>query len=106
MFNYLYKYSPYHALKPASYPATLVTTADHDDRVVLAHSFKFASRLQEMQQGPAPVLIQVASKAGHGTSTTLAQYINSQADKWAFFFENMGLPYTAPAATLPAHASR
>jgi len=106
MFNYLYKYSPYHALKPASYPATPVTTADHDDRVVPAHSFKFAARLQEDQQGPAPVLIQVATKAGHGTSSTLAQYIDAQADKWAFFFENLGLPYAVPAAALPTRASR
>ena len=93
MFQYLYKYSPYHALKPAEYPATLVTTADHDDRVVPAHSFKFASRLQEDQRGPAPVLIRIETKAGHGAGRSTAQIIAEQADKWAFMFYNMGLPY-------------
>jgi prolyl oligopeptidase len=95
MFNYLYKYSPYHALKPASYPATLITTADHDDRVVPAHSFKFASRLQESQQGPAPVLIRIETKAGHGAGRSTAQVISEQTDKWAFMFENMGVKYSA-----------
>jgi prolyl oligopeptidase len=95
MFNYLYKYSPYHALKPAAYPATLITTADHDDRVVPAHSFKFASRLQESQQGPAPVLIRVETKAGHGAGRSTAQVISEQTDKWAFMFENMGVKYPA-----------
>ncbi|WP_375437238.1 prolyl oligopeptidase family protein [uncultured Hymenobacter sp.] len=93
MFEYLYKYSPYHALKPASYPATLVTTADHDDRVVPAHSFKFASRLQEAQQGAAPVLIRIETKAGHGAGRSTAQVISEQTDKWAFMFQNMGVPY-------------
>jgi prolyl oligopeptidase len=93
MFSYLYKYSPYHALKPASYPATLITTADHDDRVVPAHSFKFASRLQEDQQGPAPVLIRIETKAGHGAGRSTAQVISEQVDKWAFMFANMGLTY-------------
>jgi prolyl oligopeptidase len=95
MFNYLYKYSPYHALKLASYPATLITTADHDDRVVPAHSFKFASRLQESQQGPAPVLIRIETKAGHGAGRSTAQVISEQTDKWAFMFENMGVKYSA-----------
>ncbi|CAN5473848.1 prolyl oligopeptidase family serine peptidase [soil metagenome] len=93
MFEYLYKYSPYHALKPNSYPATLVTTADHDDRVVPAHSFKFAARLQEYQTGPAPVLIRIETKAGHGAGKSTAQVINEQADKWAFMFANMGLEF-------------
>ncbi|TGD80404.1 prolyl oligopeptidase family serine peptidase [Hymenobacter wooponensis] len=94
MFEYLYKYSPYHALKPASYPATMVTTADHDDRVVPAHSFKFASKLQESQKGNAPVLIRVETKAGHGAGRSTAQVISEQADKWSFMFQNMGLtPY-------------
>jgi prolyl oligopeptidase len=93
MFNYLYHYSPYHALKPANYPATMVTTADHDDRVVPAHSFKFAARLQEMQQGPAPVLIRIETNAGHGAGQSTAQVINQQADKWAFMFENMGIAW-------------
>ena len=93
MFDYLYKYSPYHALKPAVYPATLITTADHDDRVVPAHSFKFASRLQADQQGPAPVLIRIETKAGHGAGRSTAQVISEQVDKWAFMFANMGLTY-------------
>jgi prolyl oligopeptidase len=94
MFEYLYKYSPYHALKPAAYPATMVTTADHDDRVVPAHSFKFASKLQESQKGDAPVLIRVETKAGHGAGRSTAQVISEQADKWSFMFQNMGLtPY-------------
>jgi len=94
MFDYLYKYSPYHAIRPAIYPATLVTTADHDDRVVPAHSFKFGQRLQESQQGPAPVLIRIETKAGHGAGRSTAQVIGEQTDKWAFMFQNMGLvPY-------------
>jgi prolyl oligopeptidase len=95
MFQYLYKYSPYHALKPAVYPATMITTADHDDRVVPAHSFKFASRLQEDQRGPAPVLIRIETKAGHGAGRSTAQVISEQTDKWAFLFENMGVKYPA-----------
>ena len=93
MFDYLYKYSPYHALKPADYPATMVTTADHDDRVVPAHSFKFGSRLQEYQQGKAPVLIRIETKAGHGAGQSTAQIISGQADKWAFMFQNMSLDW-------------
>ncbi|WP_374165958.1 prolyl oligopeptidase family protein [Arcticibacter sp. MXS-1] len=94
MFGYLLKYSPYHALKPnTSYPATLVTTADHDDRVVPAHSFKFAARLQEYHRGPNPVMIRIETKAGHGAGKSTAQIIAEQADKWAFMFYNMGLGY-------------
>nr|WP_238387632.1 prolyl oligopeptidase family serine peptidase [Pararcticibacter amylolyticus] len=90
MFNYLVKYSPYHALKPGTaYPATLVTTADHDDRVVPAHSFKFAARLQEYHKGSNPVLIRIETKAGHGAGKSTAQIISEQADKWAFMFYNM-----------------
>jgi prolyl oligopeptidase len=93
MFYYLYRYSPYHTLKPASYPATLITTADHDDRVVPAHSFKFAARLQETQLGAAPVLLRIETNAGHGLGRSTAQVISEQADKWAFLFENMGVKY-------------
>jgi prolyl oligopeptidase len=85
-FPLLLKYSPYHALKPSTrYPATLVSTADHDDRVVPAHSFKFAARLQEYQakDGP-PVLIRVDSSAGHGAGTSLTKVIDRTADEWAF----------------------
>ncbi|HEY4326356.1 MAG TPA: prolyl oligopeptidase family serine peptidase [Mucilaginibacter sp.] len=91
MFEYLYNYSPYHALKRTKYPATMVTTADHDDRVVPAHSFKFAARLQEYQQDAAPVLIRIETKAGHGAGQSTEQVISSQVDKWAFMFWNMGL---------------
>ncbi|MGC4012971.1 MAG: prolyl oligopeptidase family serine peptidase [Luteolibacter sp.] len=85
-FKALYAYSPYHNLKPGTrYPATLVMTADHDDRVVPAHSFKFAARLQEYQlkDGP-PVLIRIESSAGHGAGTALNKSIEQSADEWAF----------------------
>jgi prolyl oligopeptidase len=85
-FRALLKYSPYHALKQgARYPATLVSTADHDDRVVPAHSFKFAARLQECQikDGP-PVLIRIETSAGHGAGTALSKMIDKTADDWAF----------------------
>jgi prolyl oligopeptidase len=93
MFKYLHNYSPYHALKPGNYPATLVITADHDDRVVPAHSFKFAARLQEYQTGVPPVLIRIETKAGHGAGKSTAQNISEAADKWAFVFENMGVGF-------------
>lgn len=85
-FQALLKYSPYHVLKPGTrYPATMVTTADHDDRVVPAHSFKFAARLQECQakDGP-PVLIRIDTSAGHGAGTALSKMIDKTADEWAF----------------------
>ncbi|WP_149915095.1 prolyl oligopeptidase family serine peptidase [Sphingobacterium cavernae] len=95
MFEYLYKYSPYHALKPnTSYPATMVTTADHDDRVVPAHSFKFAARLQEYHKGSNPVLIRIDTKAGHGAGKSTAMQIEENADRWAFMFQNMGVGYS------------
>jgi prolyl oligopeptidase len=94
MFEYLYNYSPLHALKPGvKYPATLVTTADHDDRVVPAHSFKFAARLQECQGGPAPVLISIQTNAGHGAGKPTDKAIEETANKWAFLLYNMGLSY-------------
>lgn len=94
MFNYLHTYSPYHALKAGiAYPATMVTTADHDDRVVPAHSFKFAARLQEYHAGPNPVLIRIETKAGHGAGKPTAMVIAEQADKWAFLFQNTGTTY-------------
>jgi len=94
MFEYLLKYSPYHALKPGiSYPATLITTADHDDRVVPAHSFKFAARLQEYHKGESPALIRIETNAGHGAGKPTAKIIEEQADKWAFIMYNMGLTF-------------
>lgn len=85
-FRELLRYSPYHALRPGvRYPATLVTTADHDDRVVPAHSFKFAARLQECQEeGGPPVLIRVDTSAGHGAGVSLEKVIRRIADEWAF----------------------
>ena len=92
-FDYLYKYSPLHNLKDGtSYPATMVTTADHDDRVVPAHSFKFAARLQEAHQGDNPVLIRIDKRAGHGAGKPTSKIIEEQADKWAFFFYNTNTP--------------
>ena len=91
MFEYLKKYSPLHALKEGvAYPATLVTTADHDDRVVPAHSFKFAARLQECHAGANPVMIRVQVRAGHGSVST-EQQIALAADIYAFAWENMGV---------------
>jgi len=94
MFDYLYKYSPVHALRAGvKYPATLVTTADHDDRVVPAHSFKFAATLQKDQGGIAPVLISIQTNAGHGAGKPTDKAIEEIADKWAFMFYNMGVEY-------------
>lgn len=94
MFEYLHTYSPYHALTPGTaYPATMVTTADHDDRVVPAHSFKFASRLQEYHEGENPVLIRIETNAGHGAGKPTAMVISEQVDKWAFLFQNTGTSY-------------
>ncbi|MCH2198712.1 MAG: prolyl oligopeptidase family serine peptidase [Flavobacteriales bacterium] len=91
-FDNLYGYSPLHNLKDGTeYPATMVTTADHDDRVVPAHSFKFAARLQEAHQGTAPVVIRIEERAGHGAGKPTSKILDEQADKWAFMFENMGV---------------
>ncbi len=93
MFRYLLGYSPYHNLKEGTcYPATMVTTADHDDRVVPAHSFKFAARLQEVQNCQNPTLIRIETKAGHGAGKPTSKIIEEQADKWAFTFYNMNVP--------------
>ena len=92
MFKYLLGYSPLHNLKPGTaYPATLVTTADHDDRVVPAHSFKFAATLQECNAGPNPCLIRIDSKAGHGGGKPLAKVLEEQADIYAFIMKNLGM---------------
>lgn len=97
MFEYLYKYSPVHALKKGTcYPATLVTTADHDDRVVPAHSFKFAAALQAAQGCDNPTLIRIETNAGHGAGKPTAKIIEEQAAKWTFMFRNMGLEYKLP----------
>ena len=91
-FKTLYAYSPLHNLKPGTaYPATLITTADHDDRVVPAHSFKFAAALQAAHDGEAPVLIRIETKAGHGAGKPTAKIIEEVADKWAFLVETLGI---------------
>lgn len=93
MFDYLHGYSPLHNLTDGtSYPATMVTTADHDDRVVPAHSFKFAARLQEAHTGDNPVLIRIETDAGHGAGKPISKVIEEQADKWSFFFYNTDSP--------------
>jgi len=92
MFEYLYAYSPLHNIKEGvEYPATLVTTADHDDRVVPAHSFKFAATLQEKHEGANPVLIRIETKAGHGAGKPTSKQIEEWADKYAFAYYNMDI---------------
>ena len=96
-FPALYAYSPLHNLKPGTaYPATLITTADHDDRVVPAHSFKFAAALQAAQSGDAPTLIRIETKAGHGAGKPTAKIIEEVSDRWAFLIRvlDMAVPAT------------
>jgi prolyl oligopeptidase len=91
-FTNLFRYSPLHNLKPGvHYPATLVSTADHDDRVVPAHSFKFAARLQECQGGEAPTLIRIETKAGHGAGKPTSMIIDETADILAFTMANLAM---------------
>ncbi|RLD65375.1 MAG: S9 family peptidase [Bacteroidetes bacterium] len=91
MFDYLNAYSPVHNVKKdVAYPATLITTGDHDDRVVPAHSFKFAAELQEKQSGNNPVLIRIETKAGHGAGTPVSKTIEQYADIFSFTLFNMG----------------
>ncbi len=98
-FDVLYKYSPLHNLKPGTaYPATMVTTADHDDRVVPAHSFKFAAALQAAHKGPQPVLIRIETKAGHGAGKPTGKLIEEAADRWAFLVANLGVDAKARAS--------
>ncbi len=93
-FENLYRYSPLHNLKKGiSYPATLVTTADHDDRVVPAHSFKFAAALQDANDGKNPTLIRIDSKAGHGAGKPTGKVIEEAADIWSFVMYNLGMEF-------------
>src|SRR4029077_12766051 len=93
-FKTLYGYSPLHNLRPGvKYPATLVTTADHDDRVVPAHSFKFTARLQEFNAGLDPVLIRIETNAGHGAGKPTSKQIDEAADIWSFVMQNLGMNY-------------
>jgi len=92
MFEYLIGYSPVHNTEPGtSYPATLVTTAERDDRVVPAHSFKFAAQMQHDHRGDAPVLIRIDSNAGHGAGTPTDKIIDQYADIYSFTLKNMGV---------------
>jgi prolyl oligopeptidase len=98
-FAYLSRYSPLHNVKKGtSYPPTLITTADHDDRVVPAHSFKFAAELQQAQSGPNPVLIRIETRAGHGAGKPTAMQIDEAADEIAFVSHalKMEVPKVAP----------
>lgn len=91
MFKYLYEYSPVHNLKEGvEYPATMITTGDHDDRVVPAHSFKFAAELQDKQTGSNPALIRIETKAGHGAGKPTKMIIKEYADIFGFTLYNMG----------------
>ena len=92
MFEYLKGYSPVHNVKQGvNYPATLVITADHDDRVVPSHSFKFISELQDKHQGDNPVLIRIETNSGHGAGTPVSKQIEQSADIMAFTLYNMGV---------------
>src|SRR5205807_1607388 len=89
-FKAIYAYSPLHNIRRgAKYPATLITTADHDDRVVPAHSFKYAATLQAAQTGKAPVLVRIETRAGHGAGKPTAKLIDETADKWAFLVHEL-----------------
>jgi prolyl oligopeptidase len=91
-FATLRAYSPLHNIKSGTrYPATLITTADHDDRVVPGHSFKYAAALQEAQVGPAPILIRIQTKAGHGAGKPTTKQIEEAADKFAFLVKNLNM---------------
>jgi prolyl oligopeptidase len=107
-FDTLIKYSPLHNIKPGMhYPPTLITTADHDDRVVPAHSFKFAATMQAAQAGSAPVLIRIETKAGHGAGKPTSKLIEERADMYAFLVQTLHIqPIQAkkPAAKRPGHA--
>ena len=92
-FDCLIKYSPLHNVKEVEYPATLVTTGDHDDRVVPAHSFKFIATLQEKQKGKNPVLVRIDVNAGHGAGKPTAKQIEEYSDIWSFIFYNLGMKY-------------
>jgi prolyl oligopeptidase len=89
-FRYIYRYSPLHNIRDSAYPATLATTADHDDRVVPAHTFKFMATLQEKQRGPSPVLLRIDTKSGHHASNTMKE-IEKTADIYSFILYNLGV---------------
>ncbi len=92
-YDYIKSYSPYHNLKNTAYPATLITTGDHDDRVVPAHSFKFAARLQELNVGENPTLIRIDVNAGHGSGKPISKQIDEYTDIWSFVMHNLGMKF-------------
>ncbi|MBA3762581.1 MAG: S9 family peptidase [Chthoniobacterales bacterium] len=94
-FQAIYKYSPLHNIKSGTkYPPTLITTADHDDRVFPGHSFKFAARLQEAQAGAAPILIRIETRAGHGAGKPTSKVIEDVTDQWSFLVKTLGMKIT------------
>jgi prolyl oligopeptidase len=103
----LLAYSPLHNVRPGTrYPATLITTADHDDRVVPAHSFKFAAALQAAQAGDAPILIRIETRAGHGSGTPTGKLVEEQADRWAFLVRALAFsPWEGEGPTSAAGSS-
>ena len=106
-FKALFKYSPLHNIKQgAKYPPTLVTTADHDDRVFPAHSFKFAAALQQAQAGNAPCLIRIETRAGHGAGKPTAKVIADVTDQWAFLVKNLGMNITPGMHNEPASGTQ
>ncbi|HEX2639326.1 MAG TPA: prolyl oligopeptidase family serine peptidase, partial [Pyrinomonadaceae bacterium] len=91
-FKAIYAYSPYHNVKPGTkYPATLITTADHDDRVFPAHSFKYTAAMQAAQAGDAPILIRIETKAGHGAGKPTTKQIEEITDTYGFLVKNLGM---------------
>ena len=90
-FKYLYGYSPLHNVKAVDYPATMIQTGDHDDRVVPAHSFKFAATLQEHNTSDNPMLIRVDVNAGHGSGKPVSMQIDEFGDTWAFVFHHLDM---------------
>ncbi len=102
LFEYLLGYSPVHNCRPGvAYPATLITTADHDDRVVPAHSFKFAAALQEAQAGPDPILIRIETRAGHSRGKPKSMRIDEAADMWSFLVRELGVDAPYPRNPTP-----
>src|SRR5690606_24163869 len=92
MFEYLKSYSPLHSVKPGTcYPSTMITTGDHDDRVVPAHSFKFGAQLQANQSCNNPILLRIETNGGHGAGRSTDQMINENADKFSFTLNEMGI---------------
>ena len=104
-FPFLYAYSPlHHIAKGCCYPATLITTADHDDRVVPAHSFKFAATLQAAQGCDKPILIRIETKAGHGAGKPTTKVIDETADRWAFLVKELGIKSRSNSAEGLSHS--